>query len=241
MAINMISSTDNRKASFIMDAWSDNKPVPWVRAGNLYLTMLRTGSGDLRTGDAEGQWPEVVDYIFKKATVNSPKILVITGRHGAIFGGFQPKGKVMEHHVDQELFNDDKELLRLQAMKNSKYNSAVRVVNAGRYDKKQLIWWTTAVLRRGVSVIYAWCHSLFTMYEVDWDSFAQQAPLWISEGIADWNSWTTSKDVATETMSQLVTEVEDDAGRPQSNKSIHQITQESYSWVPNLINSVVSF
>ncbi len=143
---------------------------PWVKIGNLYVSL---------TGTGEGSWGQLVDALC--AHPGGRHLAVLTGRHG------HPEGTLVENlqdHTLSSLVPDANHVTEDRAQKpivetrnNAPPHSAgidielwnVGMAGASAPEKTTMAktrWLTSEFLLEGRIVIWAWCFSLLSLYEV---------------------------------------------------------------------------
>ncbi|MDC0745461.1 hypothetical protein [Polyangium mundeleinium] len=131
------------------DPWTT---CPWVKVGNLYMSVTQT---------SDSSWPTLVKHLKSQGQAT---FTVFSGRHGTQAGQAvsESKGLLSSKLVlDKAFYQND---VRAAAQ----FGNAVKVVDVGQNPQTA----TTAILQAntrqalaGGVVIYAWCHSLFSMMD----------------------------------------------------------------------------
>ncbi|TKC91464.1 hypothetical protein [Polyangium fumosum] len=140
---------ENHIKNNVADPWTT---CPWVKVGNLYMSVTQT---------SDSSWPTLVTYLQSQGQT---RFTVFSGRHGTQAGQAvsESKGFLSSQYVLDKIFyqNDVKAA--------AKFGNAVTVVDVGSNPQTA----TTAILQANTKqalasgvVIYAWCHSLFSMMD----------------------------------------------------------------------------
>jgi hypothetical protein len=175
----MIDESDSRTLKNIYEATDFSSPelIPWVRVGNLYLSITETGNL---------AWPPVIVHLYGKGHRN---FRVFSGRHGTPSGGFALDSKIPQNVVDHSHFNQDKDVAlylrtgrREGLMKNPEIPSKnfasepinITVENYGAGSRDELKEAAKTYLDKGDTVIFAWCFSITSMYLYNTDKNALQ-------------------------------------------------------------------
>lgn len=147
--------------------FSSNNRIPWVRVGNLYLSVTETGNLS---------WPPVVTHLAPLGHVN---FHVFSGRHGSPGGGFGLDSKVPQGVVDPKHFGQDKDVAHyLRTGEKRGYckdfwpdaTLGERQVNLSVEDfgqgstRDKVKAAAKALLDKGDTVIFAWCFSIGAMH-----------------------------------------------------------------------------
>ncbi|WP_086931958.1 hypothetical protein [Agarilytica rhodophyticola] len=135
---------------------------PWVKVGNLYLSVTYTG---------EESWTPLVEHLQKQ---KDSKFTILGGRHGQHEGArVDPKtGKIIPKGCfDPELHTQDCSKAKVLVNKHNYFdNDNPRVIDVGKppYDKTHKIKEKIlSELRLGRIVVLAWCYSIFAMEEIE--------------------------------------------------------------------------
>ena len=167
--MNMVSETDKRKLLDIYNAtdFSANDKIPWVRVGNLYMSLTETGNLS---------WPPVVLYLHGKGHRN---FRILSGRHGSPGGGFGLDSQIGAKVVDPNHYKEDKNVAtylttgRKEGLVKNDWPSGNLVGKAATLtvedfgsgsDRDQLKKAAKVYLDKGDTVIFAWCFSFLAMY-----------------------------------------------------------------------------
>jgi len=128
---------------------------PWVKVGNLYLSVTPTGNTS---------WPPIVEDMKGIVT---PKFTILTGRHGDQFGQkVDLKTGVFSGEVAElKHFSEDK----VEAKKLSDKGVDIEVIDVGNpaknYNTVVKLKELTEIKLNDRIVIYAWCFSIYSMKE----------------------------------------------------------------------------
>ena len=133
------------------DPWTT---CPWVKVGKLYLSVTQTG---------KTSWPTLVKHL------NHPDgYAVFSGRHGTQAGQAVDSitGQFNEKYVlEKQFYLDDLKMART-------FGSKVDVIDAGALGTtERLKSATLGKISEGKVVIYAWCHSMFSMMDHNDDMY----------------------------------------------------------------------
>jgi hypothetical protein len=141
--------------------------LPWIRVGNLYLSITETGNLS---------WPPVVAHLAGLGHVN---FHVFSGRHGSPAGGFGLDSKVPQAVVDTTHLGQDKDVAHYMLTgekrgycKNDWPDTHLRgrqvnltVENFGEGSTRDSVKAAAKkLLDKGDTVIFAWCYSIGAMY-----------------------------------------------------------------------------
>ncbi len=165
---NLLTKDNNSVVSKVSAELLDRSTVeaedcPWVQVGKLYLSLTITG---------EESWLPLIRLLRDQGQKN---FVVFTGRHGDIpnlvkkstqetLGVFDPKHK------------KEDEALRERALDQMK-DISIQLVDTSANKKNQTAWLRATsleYLKQGRAVIYAWCYSIFTMFEADAEASKQE-------------------------------------------------------------------
>ncbi len=133
------------------DPWTT---CPWVQVGRLYLSVTQT---------ANSSWPTLARHL------NHPGgYVVFSGRHGTQAGQAvdSSTGQFNKKYViEKQFYLDD-----LKAAKE--FGSKVEVVDVATLNTtEKLKSATLGKISQGKVVIYAWCHSMFSMMDHNEDMY----------------------------------------------------------------------
>lgn len=126
---------------------------PWVQIGSVYVSITITG---------QESWRPLIRLLRERGRKH---FVVYTGRHGSIVNRIDMKKKsygVLDHrHYDED------ETLKAEAI-DEMPDIGIQLVDTSQWafnHTATLKQHTKTQFSRGVAVIYAWCHSLFTFCE----------------------------------------------------------------------------
>ena len=129
------------------DPWST---CPWVKVGNLYMSITQTAT--------KSWWPLVTE--LQKGSAS--RVTVVSGRHGTQAGqavstrnGTWNPEKVIE----PKFYETD--------VASAVNFPGVQVEDAGRINSTDTLKGLTKLWLNAGPVIYGWCHSLFSMMDHD--------------------------------------------------------------------------
>ena len=131
----------------------DPQNCPWIKVGNLYLSVTTTGNES---------WPSVIDYAQK---MGANKFSILTGRHGDQFGQQVDlkSGEFSPGVAEKNHFKEDE----IQAKKLADKGCDIEVIDVGNppYNSVSRLKQLAQSKLGERSVIFAWCFSIYSMKE----------------------------------------------------------------------------
>ncbi|NOH78861.1 hypothetical protein F0231_03790 [Vibrio sp. RE86] len=172
------------------DPWTT---CPWVKVGDLYLSVTQTGNSS---------WPTLVKHLN-----HGGGYVVFSGRHGTQAGQAvdASTGQFNQKYVmERQFYLDD-----VKAAKQ--FGSKVEVLDVANFNTtEKLKTATIGKTGQGKVVIYAWCHSMFSMMDHNEDMYGDTYNV---------NKGGTQRNFVVE--SRALTLV---------NQSVKTLSSEWYSW-----------
>lgn len=142
-------------------------PVPWVKIGNVYLSLFETG---------DESWPPIVKEITGGDKTSSAQFIVMSGRHGAPVQNqapdFQFVGVKDEGHIGEDQN-------RIAKVKKEYKNLGIDVLDVTKQEYNSPLNIKTEIkkqLNGGKIVILAWCFSIFALKTAKGDMTQQGSP-----------------------------------------------------------------
>ncbi|WP_144186286.1 hypothetical protein [Elioraea rosea] len=146
---------------------SQPETVPWIRVGNLYLSVTATGNLS---------WPPVVGHL---EPLGHTTFHVFSGRHGSAAGGFGLDSKVPQGVIDATHFGQDQDVAHYMRTGEKRgycrndwpntrlhqQNTKLTIENFGEGSTRDKVKAAAkAYLDKGDTVIFAWCYSIGAMH-----------------------------------------------------------------------------
>lgn len=133
------------------DPWTD---CPWVKVGNLYMSVTQTANTSWQT--------------LARSLASGTQITVFSGRHGTQAG--QAVSESKGHFNAKYVLEGD--FFKADVGAAAKFGGAVAVVDAKDIKTTRELQTQTQTALTTRVVIYAWCHSLFSMMDHSEDLYS---------------------------------------------------------------------
>jgi len=142
-------------------------PVPWVRVGNIYLSLFETG---------EESWPPIVKELVGANNASTESFIIMSGRHGAPVQNqgmnFQFVGVEDKSHIGEDQS-------RIASVKRTYKKLSLEVLDVTEKEYNSPLLLKTEIKKQvngGKKVILAWCFSIFALKTAEGDITQQGSP-----------------------------------------------------------------
>jgi hypothetical protein len=135
-------------------------PVPWVRVGNIFLSLFETG---------EESWPPIVKELVGTHPDSTEAFIIMSGRHGAPVQNMSPNFQFVGVE-DKGHINEDQ--TRIAAVKKNYKRLSLEVLDVTQKEYNSPLFLKTEIKRQvngGKKVILAWCFSIFALKTAEGD------------------------------------------------------------------------
>ncbi|HSW06506.1 hypothetical protein [Aquabacterium sp.] len=129
-------------------------PVPWVKVGNIYLSLFETG---------EESWPPIVRALAGADKNSTAKFTIMSGRHGAPVqnqgANFQFVGVADKSHIGEDQS-------RIAAVNKEYKQLSMEVLDVTEKEYNSPLLLKTEIKKQvngGRTAILAWCFSIFAL------------------------------------------------------------------------------
>ena len=196
----LISETESTSVLELYNSWMENvatRPLcMWVKIGNLYVSLTDTG---------ETSWKHLVEHIYREE--NKKQFCILTGRHGDWTGGFGTDGAIVPKDKDREHYTQDLKMANQIERSLPGLDIVVEDVANGKLGTESRLKYRAELsLCQGSPVVFAWCFSIFALYQYDAKLF----------------------DTDMEQINKHAMNL--------ASKSVHNIVLDKYGWVKRPIN-----
>jgi hypothetical protein len=165
------SSSDKIAKTYIDESDKSAPPqnCPWVEIGCIFASITFTG---------ESSWVSLLQLLRERGR---KQFVIYTGRHGDIVNKVD-KDRKSFGILDHEHYVQDSDYLECGILREKLPDVGIQLVDVSKWETDhtaKLKADTSQHFDRGVGIIYAWCHSLFTFREMQMEALdCKLAEVW---------------------------------------------------------------
>lgn len=140
--------------------FADSGKICWNQIGNVYALVDMTNAS---------AWVGLVKHLFTDRKVT--RVVVLSGRHGDLSGGFDDSGAMIPTHDAPEFFEEDgKTVTTLRGTYPVKDGYAIELQNVSGKSVAQLKAFVQAKAEPGTAVVLACCFGVLVFRQYDADA-----------------------------------------------------------------------